>query len=177
MAQVQSQGHGSLSTLESSSNHSADAKQHSLSCTHCRQRKIKCDKVHPCSPCSRSGLACVFPERVRHPKKKSGNSKAANDELVRRLSRMEELIERIKVDGKDVHGNKIAEDRISARPSMPGIRRESTEDSEVPKSQRENCQEDGGSESTLFMGGAFLKSLMNEVRLAFYISEHNEKKN
>ncbi len=90
---------------------------------------------------------------------------------------MEELIERIKVDGKDVHGNKIAEDRISARPSMPGIRRESTEDSEVPKSQRENCQEDGGSESTLFMGGAFLKSLMNEVRLAFYISEHNEKKN
>jgi len=74
---------------------------------------------------------------VRHPKKKSGNSKAANDELVRRLSRMEELIERIKVDGK----------------------------------------EDGGSESTLFMGGAFLKSLMNEVRLTFYVSEHNEKKN
>lgn len=160
MAQAQSQDHGSLSTMESSSNRAADAKQHSLSCTHCRQRKIKCDKVHPCSPCSRSGLACVFPERVRHPKKKSGKSKAENDELVRRLSRMDELIERMKVNGKDIHGNKIAEDRISARPCVPGIRREHTQDSDVPRSQRENGQEDGGNESTLFMGGAFLKNLM-----------------
>ena len=84
--------------------------QQPLSCTHCRQRKIKCDKKYPCSQCSRSNLSCVFPERARHPKKKTATSKATNDELMRRLGRMEELIEKMKVDGKDVNRKKSVED-------------------------------------------------------------------
>jgi len=167
MADPGSQRHGSSLTQGSGSNRPADAKQHSLSCCHCRQRKIKCDKVQPCSPCSRSALSCVFPERVRHPKRRSSNTKTANDELMRRLSRMEELIEKMKVDGKDVHCDKIAEDRDPASPRMPDIRRASTQKSDTSRSQIENCEEGGVNNSTLFTGGAFLKSLMNEVRPTF----------
>lgn len=76
------------------------AVQQSLSCTLCRQRKIKCDKVHPCSGCNRSGLACVFPERARNPKKQRNGSKASNKELIRRLNRMEELIGKIEGEGE-----------------------------------------------------------------------------
>lgn len=80
---------------------------------------------------------------------------------------MEELIERMKVDGKDIHGNKVAEDPNSGSPCMPNIRRDSTQKSDTSKSQRENCEEGGVNNSTLFTGGAFLKSLMNEARPAF----------
>lgn len=167
MAEPQSQRHGSSSALEPGSSRPANAKQQPLSCSHCRQKKVKCDKVHPCTPCARSGLPCVFPERLRHPKRRGSNSKTANDELVRRLSRMEELIEKMKIDGKDIHGNKIAEDRHFASPRLPDIGQESIQKSDTSNPQRENPKEGGVNNSTLFTGGAFLKSLVNEARPAF----------
>ena len=150
------QRHGSASTATSGSAHAPQ--QHALSCTHCRQRKIKCDKIHPCSPCSRSNLHCVFPERVRHPKKKKNGAKAANEELLQRLSRMEDLIEKMKVEGKDINGARTSETRDSASPRIPYLNREASEGSR---------SQDGGSPSgdgtTRFMGSAFFRSLTNEV--------------
>ena len=157
----QSQRHGSASGPGSASGQ-AHPTQHALSCTHCRQRKIRCDKVHPCAPCQRSSLECVFPERVRHPKKKRSGSKTTNDELVQRLGRMEELIEKMKTEGKDFSGNKVAQDRGSRSPSMPQISREASHGS--------RSQDDGGSDATgegttRYIGGSFFRSLTNEVRL------------
>lgn len=77
---------------------------------------------------------------------------------------MEDLIEKMKVDEKDIDCNKIAEDRSSASPRMAGIRRESTEKSDTSRLQRDNSEEGVGNDSTLFTGGAFLKSLINEAR-------------
>ena len=58
-----------------------------LSCKSCRHRKIKCDRVHPCANCQKSGRAheCVFPQPVRQPK-------ARNTEITSRLSRLEKLV-------------------------------------------------------------------------------------
>ena len=131
--------------------------QQPLSCTHCRQRKIKCDKKYPCSPCSRSNLNCVFPERARHPKKKSAGSKATNDELMRRLGRMEELIEKMKVEGKDVNGKKLVDDGST---SPDTSRSRHTSEAQSPGSNGPDPAEDGMSR---YIGTHFWRSLTNEV--------------
>lgn len=132
--------------------------QQPLSCTHCRQRKIKCDKKYPCLPCSRSNLDCVFPERARHPKKKSASSKATNDELMRRLGRMEELIEKMKVEGKDINGKKLVED---ASPSPDTSSSRHTSEARSPGSNGPDPAEDGMSR---YIGTHFWRSLSSEVQ-------------
>ena len=92
----------SLSRQSSAQQQQQQQQQHALSCTHCRQRKVKCNKSHPCLPCQRANLECVFPERARHPKKKKHGAKSTNDELLARLSRMEQLIGRMEKDGKTI---------------------------------------------------------------------------
>lgn len=38
------------------------------SCVTCRRRKVRCDKVSPCSHCRRANIACVFPSDDRPPR-------------------------------------------------------------------------------------------------------------
>jgi hypothetical protein len=61
--------------------------QYKLSCKSCRHRKIKCDRVHPCFNCQKSGHECVFPQPVRQP-----GAKTRNAELTQRLARLEKLM-------------------------------------------------------------------------------------
>ena len=156
----QSQGKGSATAPKSSSDHPSQQQQHPLSCTHCRQRKIKCDKVHPCSPCQRSNIQCIFPERARHSKKKRSTPKATNDELIRRLGRMEELIEKMKVEGTSPLINTIEDPRRSNSPRSPQITRRTSEES---RSQESVGTENAGDGATTFMGSGFFRSLTNEV--------------
>lgn len=74
---------------------------HLLSCTNCRKRKVKCNKTSPCAACERSSLPCVFPNRARLPRGRTGGSKTTNVELLRRLSKLEELLEKANQEGKD----------------------------------------------------------------------------
>ena len=152
---------------EATSSPSSTASQpvrHSLSCTHCRQRKIKCDKVYPCTPCKRSSFECVFPERVQPSKKKRSNAKATNDDLMRRLGRMEELIEKMKAEGKGTNNNKAADGESSRSPSMSQISREVSGASASQEDGRSNITGDG---TTEYIGSAFFRSLTNEVRIAY----------
>ena len=130
--------------------------QQLLSCTHCRQRKIKCDKIHPCSNCKRSGLVCVFPERVRHPKKTRDSSKAVNEELLRRLGKMEALIEKLKVEGRDSDGNRIGPSQTSSPKTIQG---EGGMSEDVPSPQQ------SGTDVNRFLGSGFWRSLTHEVSL------------
>lgn len=66
----------------------------SISCISCRQRKVKCNKVQPCSACQRSAIDCIFPQHVRRPRGRQGGSKSRSDELAHRLNRLEGLVER-----------------------------------------------------------------------------------
>ncbi|RDW61401.1 hypothetical protein BP5796_11293 [Coleophoma crateriformis] len=64
-----------------------------LSCTNCRQRKIKCDRTNPCRQCQAAGIECVTPTRVRAPRSSRQSKIAARDsELLRRVNRLESLL-------------------------------------------------------------------------------------
>ena len=39
-----------------------------LSCTTCRQRKVRCNRVQPCSNCVKAGFECAFPSGRRRPR-------------------------------------------------------------------------------------------------------------
>ncbi|KAJ2905874.1 uncharacterized protein MKZ38_003882 [Zalerion maritima] len=62
-----------------------------LSCISCRQRKVKCDRIHPCSQCLRSSLACVFPARKRAQRQRQNR----NGELLQRLNRLESIVAKV----------------------------------------------------------------------------------
>jgi Fungal Zn(2)-Cys(6) binuclear cluster domain len=69
-----------------------------LSCTSCRQRKIKCDKADPCDPCQKSGMRCIFPNRrVRAPRGSRHALEARDEELLQRIRRLEGMLAK-KVD-------------------------------------------------------------------------------
>ncbi|EAW20262.1 Zn(II)2Cys6 transcription factor domain-containing protein [Aspergillus fischeri NRRL 181] len=71
----------------------AGAQPHStkmdISCALCRRRKVRCDRAHPCSNCSRADILCIYPER----RKRSRQTKEpAMEEILRRISRVERTI-------------------------------------------------------------------------------------
>ncbi|OGM50436.1 C6 transcription factor [Aspergillus bombycis] len=68
-----------------------------LSCELCRQRKVKCDKLNPCTNCQRFGATCVPVERARLPRGRSGrvtgkNASGHDTGLKERVDRLEELL-------------------------------------------------------------------------------------
>ncbi|KAI0599973.1 fungal-specific transcription factor domain-containing protein [Biscogniauxia sp. FL1348] len=66
---------------------------HIRSCTLCRQRKVKCDRQHPCSGCSRAGSSCVYPPGPGRAAKKP--RKTLDTQLMGRLSKLENIIKRL----------------------------------------------------------------------------------
>ena len=144
---------------DESSSPRQNGQQHPLSCTHCRQRKVKCNKIHPCSPCQRSGLECFFPERVRHPKKKKNGSKTTNEELLARLARMEQLIGKMEGDGK---GIKEESPQVYSPPAahLERRRRANTSDGGASGLDGPASPSDG---LNRYIGGNFWRSLTSEV--------------
>ena len=67
------------------------------SCINCRRRKVRCDRRHPCSPCSRNKTECVFPVSGRIPRRsRNANSPSLpaqkRIELLGRLRRLEAMV-------------------------------------------------------------------------------------
>jgi len=67
------------------------------SCVNCRRRKVRCDRYHPCAPCTRNKTECVFPISGRIPR----HGRDANypnptaqkqAELLGRLRRLEAMV-------------------------------------------------------------------------------------
>ncbi|CAK7234562.1 hypothetical protein SBRCBS47491_008989 [Sporothrix bragantina] len=75
-----------------------------LSCELCRSRKIKCDKLQPCTACASAGAQCVPVYRLRLPrgrhvtqtqsqiKKPPPHTKNGDNDLRRRIRRLEALV-------------------------------------------------------------------------------------
>lgn len=76
-----------------------------LSCEACRQRKVKCDKLSPCTSCVRLGFVCVPVERARLPRGRTRKptERAANTdkELVDRVAKLEQLLRRVAAERDD----------------------------------------------------------------------------
>ncbi|KAL0256577.1 hypothetical protein SLS55_008972 [Diplodia seriata] len=59
------------------------------SCVTCRRRKVKCDKKHPCTNCSKARIECIFPAPGRAPRKAR---KPPDAELLDRLRKLEGMV-------------------------------------------------------------------------------------
>ena len=67
-----------------------------LSCTNCRQPKIKCNKVSPCSNCQKSGVSCLSPtRRTQAPQSRQHAREARDKELLRRIQRLASLVAKV----------------------------------------------------------------------------------
>lgn len=86
------------------------------SCVTCRRRKVRCDKQMPCSNCRRALIPCVFPApgraprqaRPKDPNVASKTSSQREVELVKRLKKLEGIVEELsgqielEADGKSL---------------------------------------------------------------------------
>ncbi|PHH89679.1 hypothetical protein CDD83_5509 [Cordyceps sp. RAO-2017] len=73
------------------------------SCVTCRRRKVRCDKQMPCSNCRRALIPCIFPapgraprqQRPRDPNAPPKSSSQREVELVKRLRKLEGIVEEL----------------------------------------------------------------------------------
>ncbi|OJJ46854.1 hypothetical protein ASPZODRAFT_15546 [Penicilliopsis zonata CBS 506.65] len=61
-----------------------------LSCESCRQRKIKCDKLMPCSHCRKAGIICESVQRKRLPRGRYARN--SNHRLREKIEKLETLV-------------------------------------------------------------------------------------
>jgi hypothetical protein len=63
-------------------------------CTICARRKVKCDKLDPCSNCQKAQTQCSY-EAPPPPKPRK---RAADEDLLARLAQYEELMQSNRID-------------------------------------------------------------------------------
>ncbi|KAH8660371.1 hypothetical protein BX600DRAFT_513979 [Xylariales sp. PMI_506] len=68
---------------------------HRYACSLCARRKVKCDKVEPCTNCIKAHAQCIYHATApqRRPRKRAGD-----DVLMTRLAQYEELLRKHNVD-------------------------------------------------------------------------------
>jgi hypothetical protein len=75
-----------------------------LSCEACRQRKVKCDKLSPCTSCVRLGFQCIPVERARLPRGRTRRQPErvahTDQELADRVAKLEDLLRQYAPDGQ-----------------------------------------------------------------------------
>lgn len=73
-----------------------------LSCEECCRRKVKCDKLSPCSSCVQIGLTCHAVRRARLPRGRAmlarGKTSRPHSELVDRVTKLEQLLEQLRAE-------------------------------------------------------------------------------
>ncbi|RDW75486.1 hypothetical protein BP6252_06628 [Coleophoma cylindrospora] len=89
------------------------------SCVVCRTRKVRCDKLSPCSNCRRGNIACVFPSTDRPPRWARRLDRAATSELAAHTP--DQVMERLRaLEGlvKDLSGQLEQANALAAGSAM-----------------------------------------------------------
>ncbi|KAF7554345.1 hypothetical protein G7Z17_g2987 [Cylindrodendrum hubeiense] len=73
---------------------SASQRLHKNACSICARRKVKCDKVNPCSNCIKSQSECSYDAPATHRPRK----RVADEDLLARLARYEDLMRKNNID-------------------------------------------------------------------------------
>ncbi|KAJ5594387.1 uncharacterized protein N7459_000595 [Penicillium hispanicum] len=119
--------HNSASETEKSARPtaSADARQAPSarapklrSCVVCRSRKVRCDKLSPCSNCRRANIACVFPSSDRPPRWARRFDRPVTGEVMERLHHLENLVKDL--TGQLEQANAAAKSPTGASPTSVG---------------------------------------------------------
>ncbi|KAF5970348.1 transcription factor [Fusarium coicis] len=79
-------------------------------CSMCARRKVKCDRQHPCSNCQKGRAECAY-EAPPPPKPRK---RAADEDLLARLAKYEELMKKSGVDYSQ-HANVWVESGLEAK--------------------------------------------------------------
>lgn len=92
------------------------------SCTRCARRKVKCDKLSPCSNCSRTQSECVY--RAPAPSQRH-RRRPADEDLLSKISEYEDLLRKNNVKFESLDNSWIPsplEQKLVSRPqtSRPG---------------------------------------------------------
>ncbi|RAH39831.1 Zn(II)2Cys6 transcription factor [Aspergillus brunneoviolaceus CBS 621.78] len=72
-----------------------------LSCTFCRQKKLRCDRLQPCSSCVKRGLDCVYTGSASAASRRNPPSSARH--LSQRIRQLEELVTVLQKGGGSGH--------------------------------------------------------------------------
>ena len=138
-----------------------------LSCTSCRQRKVKCDKSDPCAACKRAGVDCVFPNRTRVPRGRHSVNQAKNAEITRRIRRLEGLIEKFGTLAEEKGLNAPPRDgAVATAPVLelsPLLSKEPNKASGRKAAARDATKRTPGEDLDRYMSSSFWKNLSNEV--------------
>ena len=73
------------------------------SCATCRRRKVRCDRLQPCSNCTRTHISCDYPVSTRPPRRSQFVDsyykrvvKKKESQLLDRLGRLEGMVEELR---------------------------------------------------------------------------------
>ncbi|KAK7222836.1 hypothetical protein V2G26_010839 [Clonostachys chloroleuca] len=125
-------GSESLPAAEPAPATSAVPMTNHFSCVNCRRHKIKCNKVDPCTNCTKAQLNCIFP-----PPRRPGKDGQIDPALLAKIDRMQRTISslRLLVNEKD---SQLREQRQSLRqPYSPaGTRADPISEREQEQSPR-----------------------------------------
>lgn len=87
------------------------------SCVTCRRRKVKCDKKHPCTNCTKARIECIFPAPGRAPRKAR---KPPDAELLERLRKLEGMVKTLGgAAAEDGNAQPAEEEKTPAAPPPP----------------------------------------------------------
>ncbi|KAI2717866.1 transcriptional regulator family: Fungal Specific TF [Penicillium roqueforti] len=142
-----------------------------LTCEACRQRKVKCDKLSPCTSCQRLGLVCIPVERARLPRgraRKPERIVGSDKELSERVARLEKLL-------KIVANERGDESHISSIvhvPSHSSTQQESVAEASTtgPDTHQDHDYLLGAAQphlprpSTAYVGGPFWEDIMQQTQ-------------
>ncbi|CEO60620.1 hypothetical protein PMG11_05237 [Penicillium brasilianum] len=140
-----------------------------LSCEACRQRKVKCDKLSPCTSCVRLGFVCVPVERARLPRgrtRKPSERLTGNKELIDRVTKLEQLL-------KNVAAERNVESLVEKTPQSTTASAEDsleTKMTDVETWRTENAQPNmfvlphRPRPSTTYMASSFWEDIMQQTQ-------------
>jgi len=162
-----------------------------LSCEACRQRKVKCDKLSPCTSCVRLGFVCVPVERARLPRGRTRKppERAANTdkELADRVAKLEQLLRQVasERDGASTTTGLSIEPSTAGDPSSskPSVSLEHGSEPSIPHqpSQPPHTAEftmnlpHRPRQSTAYMASSFWEDIMQQVSTRSYALKWCEK--
>ncbi|SMR41312.1 unnamed protein product [Zymoseptoria tritici ST99CH_1E4] len=124
-----------------------------LACRECQRKKVKCDRIHPCGPCSRAGFTCK--PSTRKPRARA--DKGVDAELRERILKLERLVGTFQGD------NSVDEKPIESRTNSVG-QSSSSAQTNAGSPGSPSIVESASPNTTKYVAGNFWSSLTTEVK-------------
>ncbi|KAJ6072971.1 hypothetical protein N7467_011056 [Penicillium canescens] len=134
-----------------------------LTCEACRQRKVRCDKLSPCTSCQRLGLVCVPVERARLPRgrtrKPAERVGGSDKELSERVAKLEALLRKVATE-RDSDADAIVTEASHPSAEVRRVDPDGADHSEIPSPSVPHRPHP----STTYMGISFWEDIIQQTQ-------------